>query len=305
MAPVWKGSLSFGLVHIPVQLQAAVRSSDRISFRQLHKDDHAPIRLKRVCEAEGVEVPWDDIVKGYEYEKGRFVVFTPEELKSVALPSSRVIDILEFVPNDEVDPRYFETPYYVMPQAGGERPYALLREAVRDSGMLGIGKVTLREGSHHLAALRVVGDALVLELMRFASEIVPVESLSFPPADRVRKQELAMATQLVGNLAESFEPEKYHDEYQQALRAMIDRKLQGEDVVQAPVNEPAGTPVVDLLARLKESVAMGKKGAPRGETRGETRRATKAAKPAAASEKKPAAKTTAKSAAKRPKRKTA
>ena len=296
MPPVWKGSLSFGLVHIPVQLQAAVRSSERISFRQLHKDDHAPIRLKRVCEAEGVEVPWGDIVKGYEYEKGQFVVLTPEELKSVALPSSRVIDILEFVPSDEVDPRYFETPYYVMPQTGGERPYALLREAVRDSGMLGIGKVTLREGSHHLAALRVVGDALVLELMRFASEIVPIESLTFPPADGVRKQELAMATQLVQNLAEPFEPEKYHDEYQEALRAMIDRKLQGEDVVSAPVNEPKGTPVVDLLARLKESVAMGKKGTPR--------RATKAAKPAASTEKKPATKA-AKTAAKRPKRKTA
>jgi DNA end-binding protein Ku len=192
-----------------------------------------------------------------------------------------------------------------MPQTGGERPYALLREAVRDSGMLGIGKVTLREGSHHLAALRVVGDALVLELMRFASEIVPVESLSFPPADSVRKQELAMATQLVQNLAETFEPEKYHDEYQEALRAMIDRKLQGEDVVAAPVNEPAGTPVVDLLARLKESVAMGKKASAHRVTKVPRTAASTAKKPATKTALKTAAKADPKPAARRPKRKSA
>ena len=260
MPPIWKGSLTFGLVHIPVQLQPAVRGSERVSFRQLHAADHAPIRLKRVCEAEGVEVPWAEIVKGYEYEKGRFVVLTPAELKAVALPSSKVIEIHDFVEQEEVDPRFFDTPYYLLPQRGGEKPYALLREAVRETGMLGIGTVTLREGSHHLAAVRVVGDALVLALMRFAAELVDPGEYAFPPAEGVRPQELAMATQLVRNLAEPFEPSKYRDEYQAALRALIERKLEGREISAAPVREPEGTPVVDLLARLKESVALGKAG---------------------------------------------
>jgi DNA end-binding protein Ku len=260
MPPIWKGSLTFGLVHIPVLLQAAVRGSERVSFRQLHAADHAPIRLKRVCEAEGVEVPWEEIVKGYEYEKGRFVVLTADEIRSVALPSSKVIEILDFVEQEEVDPRYFDTPYYLLPQRGGEKPYALLREAVRETGMIGIGTVTLREGAHHLSAVRVVGDALVLALMRFAAELVDPAEYAFPPAAGVRPQELAMATQLVRNLAEAFEPSKYRDEYQEALRGLIERKLEGKEVSAAPVREPEGTPVVDLLARLKESVALGKAG---------------------------------------------
>ena len=221
--PIWKGSLSFGLVHIPVQIEPAVRSAERVSFRQLHKTDHSPIRYKRVCEAEGVEVPWGDIVKGFEYEKGKFVVLTPEEIKAVALPSTRIIEILEFVERDAVDERYFETPYYLLPQKGGEKPYALLREAVRESGMLGIGKVTLREGSHHLAAVRVIGDAIVLELMRFAEELVAPDEYTFPSAEGVRPQELKMAAQLIRNLAEPFEPSKYHDEYRDALRALIEK----------------------------------------------------------------------------------
>lgn len=279
MAPIWKGSLTFGLVHIPVQIEPAVRSAERVSFRQLHRTDHSPIRMKRVCEAEGVEVPWADIVKGYEYEKGKFVVLTQEEIKAVALPSSRAIEILEFVQQDAVDPRYFETPYYLLPQKGGEKPYALLREAVRESGMLGIGKVTLREGSHHLAAVRVLGDAIVLELMRFADELVEPDAYTFPPAEGVRPQELKMAAQLISNLAEPFDPAKHHDEYRAALRALIDRKLEGKEITIAPVAEPEGTPVVDLLARLKESVALGRTGlqqrtTPGGSKSGGGRRAT-------------------------------
>ena len=260
MPPIWKGSLTFGLVHIPVQLQSAVRSSDRVHFRQLHAADHSPIRLRRVCELEQEEVPWSEIVKGYEYEKGQFVVLTPDEIKAVALPSSKVIEVRDFVGSDEVDPRYFDKPYYLLPQKGGERPYALLREAIRESGMVGIGTVTLREGSHHLVAVRVVENALVLELMRYADELVPIEEYAFPEAGDVRPQELKMATQLIGNLAESFDPAQYHDEYQEALRALIARKLEGQEITATPVQEPRGTPVVDLLARLRESVALGKEG---------------------------------------------
>lgn len=265
MPPIWKGSLTFGLVHIPVQLQAAVRTAERVHFRQLHATDHAPIRMRRVCEAEGVEVPWSEIVKGFEYEKGKFVVLEPAELKALALPSSKAIEVLEFVAEDEVDPRYFDKPYYLLPQRGGEKPYALLREAIRESGMLGIGTVTLREGAHHLAAVRVVDDALVLELLRFASEVVPIDEYTFPSAEHVRPQELAMAAQLIGNLASDFDPTKYRDEYQDAVRALIDEKLAGRDVTVAPVAAPKGTPVVDLLARLQESVALGRQGLARRE----------------------------------------
>ena len=298
MPPIWKGSLTFGLVHIPVLLQAAVRGSERVSFRQLHATDHAPIRLKRVCEAEGVEVPWEEIVKGYEYEKGRFVVLTADEIRAVALPSSKVIEILDFVEQEEVDPRFFDTPYYLLPQRGGEKPYALLREAVRETGMIGIGTVTLREGAHHLAAVRVVGDALVLALMRFAAELVDPAEYAFPPAAGVRPQELAMATQLVRNLAEAFDPSKYRDEYQAALRGLIERKLEGREVSAAPVREPEGTPVVDLLARLQESVALGKAGlAGRGGAAGAGARGTGGRAAAAG---RAGAKRSAKAAATRP-----
>lgn len=259
MRPIWKGSLTFGLVHLPVELHSAVRAGERISFRQLHKRDHSPIKYQRVCEQEGDVVPWEDIVKGYEYAKGKFVVLDDDDFKAAALVSSKTFEILDFVRAEEIDPRFFEAPYYLLPGKDGDKAYALLREAMRRSGMVGIGKITMRSNSHHLAAVRVVEEALVLEIMRFASELVDVGSLRFPDGAGVRPQEVQMAEQLIANLAEPFTPGKYKDEYRENLQRVIKAKLKGRKVKLDEPDEPESTPVVDLMARLQESLAKGKR----------------------------------------------
>lgn len=258
MRPIWKGALSFGLVNIPVQLYSAIQAGERVSFRLLHRSDHSPIRYERVCQKDGKTVPWDDIVKGYEYAKGRFVEMTDEDFKAAALESSKAIEILDFVASDEIDPRYFETPYYLLPTKGGEKAYALLREAIRNTGTVGIGKITMRSNSHHLAGVRVVGDAIVLEIMRFGDELVNTNTFSFPAAEAVRPQELQMAEQLIGNLTESFDASKYADDYRANLMRIIKAKLKGKKVEVAEPTEPEATQVVDLMARLQESLSQGK-----------------------------------------------
>ena len=264
MRPIWKGALSFGLVNIPVQLFSAIRAGERVSFRLLHKTDQSPIKYERVCQKDGSTVPWSDIVKGYEYTKGKFVVLTDDDFAAAALESSKLIEILDFVAADEIDPRYFETPYYLLPAKGGEKAYALLREAIRNTGTVGIGKITMRSNSHHLAGVKVVGDAIVLEIMRFADELVEATTLEFPDAATVRPQELAMAEQLIGNLTESFLPAKYTDDYRENLLRVIKAKMKGKKLdVEAP-EEPEATQVVDLMARLQESLAGGKTRSRRG-----------------------------------------
>src|SRR6185503_15340215 len=248
MRPIWKGALSFGLVNIPVQLHSAIQAGERVSFRLLHRSDHSPIRYERVCQKDGKAVPWDDIVKGYEYAKGRFVEMTDEDFKAAALESSKLIEILDFVAADEIDPRYFETPYYLLPAKGGEKPYALLREAIRRTGTVGIGKITMRSNSHHLVGVKVVGDALVLEIMRFADELVEANSFEYPPAENVRPQELQMAEQLIGNLTESFDPAKYTDDYRDNLMKIIRAKMKGKKIEAEEPEEPEATAVVDLMA---------------------------------------------------------
>ena len=183
---------------------------------------------------------------------------TDDDFKAAALESSKVIEILDFVGADEIDPRYFETPYYLLPAKGGEKPYALLREAVRNTATVGIGKITMRSNSHHLAGVKVVGDALVLEIMRFGDELVNTDTYSFPKADTVRPQELQMAEQLIGNLTESFDASKYEDDYRANLMRIIKAKLKGKKVEVTEPTEPEATPVVDLMARLQESLNQGK-----------------------------------------------
>ena len=260
MRPVWKGALTFGLVNVPIELVPAIRSSEKVSFRQLHKTDLSPIKYDRVCQADGKTVPWGDIVKGYEYDTGKFVVLTDEDFKAAAIESSKTIDILDFVRSDEIDPRFFETPYYLLPSGkGAEKAYALLREAVRESGVIGVGTITMRSNSHHLCGVKVVGDAIVLELMRFSGEVVPSDQYSFPSASLVRPQELQMARQLVENLSEPFTPEKYRDEYQDKLLEIIRAKVKGKKVKFVEPVEATATNVVDLMARLQESLAQGKR----------------------------------------------
>jgi DNA end-binding protein Ku len=257
MASIWTGALTFGLVNIPVSLASAVRVAEKTSFRQLHKDDLTPIKYERVCPTDGEVVPWNEIVKGYEYAKGKYVVVTPEELAKVKTPSSKAVEMMDFVKSDEIDPRYFDTPYYLVPQKGGEKPYALLREALENTEMVGIGKLTLRQ-KEHLVAVRPIGDALVLEIMRFEDELVAPEDLRFPKAEeqKVRPQEIAMAEQLIGNLAESFDPSKYHDEYEEKLKTLLQAKLKGKKLPDDDdVEKPEKTAVIDLVARLQESLA--------------------------------------------------
>ncbi|MEO8911072.1 MAG: Ku protein [Gemmatimonadaceae bacterium] len=264
MAAIWKGSLTFGLVNIPVELKTAVRA-DHISFRLLHEEDLSPVKYERICQADGEPVPWNEIVKGYEYEKGRFVVLTEADFKAAALEQSRTIDILDFVKEDEIDPRYFETPYYLVPSKGGEKPYALLREAVRNTGSVGIGKIIIRQ-TQHLAAVKVVGDALVLEIMRFANELVDASEFNFPARDAVRPQELQMAEQLVANLAEPFDPTRYTDEYRANLMKVIKAKMKGKKPhLEVPEEETQDTGVLDLMSRLRASLeeGTGRKGAVR------------------------------------------
>src|SRR5437868_9324426 len=178
MAAIWKGSLTFGLVNIPVELKTAVRA-DHISFRLLHEEDLSPVKYERVCSADGETVPWNEIVKGYEYEKGKFIVITDEDFKTAALEQSKTIDILDFVKQEEIDPRYFETPYYLVPTKGGEKSYALLRETIKRDDVVGIGKIVMRN-TQHLVGIKVVDEALVLEIMRFANELVDEDEYKFP-----------------------------------------------------------------------------------------------------------------------------
>jgi DNA end-binding protein Ku len=283
MASIWTGALTFGLVNIPVSLASAVRAAERTSFRMLHKEDMTPIKYERVCPRDEEVVPWNEIVKGYEYSKGKYVVVTPEELAKVKTPSSKAVEMTDFVKSEEIDPRYFDTPYYLVPQKGGEKPYALLREALANTDMVGIGKLTLRQ-KEHLVAVRPIGDALVLEIMRFEAELVAPEDIDFPDAERqkVRPQELAMAEQLIGNLAEPFDPAKYHDEYEAKLKALVRAKLKGKKIPDDAVDEkPEKTKVIDLVARLQESLAStaprkrgAKKSAPAAKKR--TRSSTRA-----------------------------
>jgi DNA end-binding protein Ku len=254
---LWKGAISFGLVNIPIELHTAVRDS-RPRFRMLHAADRSPIRFQRVCAREGKPVAWEDLVKGYEYEKGRFVVLTKEDFQTAALAKSRSVDILDFVKADDIDDRFFETPYYVLPAKGGERAYALLREAIRESDRIGIAKIILRE-TQHLAALEVIGDALVLTMMRFADELADISSFTFPPAQAVRGKELEMAKALVENLAAGWEPGKYTDDYRDNLMKVIRAKMKGRAPRLEVTEEPQSAEVVDLMERLRKSLEGAKK----------------------------------------------
>ena len=259
MRPLWTGALTFGLVNIPVRLHSAIQAKERVSFRLLHKKDLSPIRYDRVCQKENESVDWKDIVKGYEYNKGKFVVLTDEDFKAAAIESSKTIEIMDFVPADEIDPRYFETPYYLVPAKGGEKAYALLREAIKRTGTVGIGKITMRSNSLHLAGVKSIGDALVLEIMRFADELVNESDFAFPSDAGVRPQELQMAEQLVGNLTQAFDPTKYTDDYRANLMKIIRAKMKGKKIEVPEPEERESTQVVDLMARLQESLELGKK----------------------------------------------
>jgi DNA end-binding protein Ku len=249
---IWSGSLSFGLVNIPIEVHTAVRDH-RPHFRMLHAKDRSPINFERVCQKEGKTVAWDDLVRGYEYQKGRFVVLTKEDFATAALEKTKRIDVLDFVEAGAVDDRFFDKPYYLTARKGGETAYALLRQAMGAVGRIGIAKFILRE-TQHLAAVEGIGDALVLSTLRFADELVEPSSLNFPSSKNIKKAELDMAKMLVKNLASDWDPSKYEDDYRENLMRVIKAKMKGKEPDLVVDERPRDSNVIDLMERLRQSL---------------------------------------------------
>jgi len=253
-ASVWKGHLTFGLVSFPIRLFSAARS-ETISFNLLHKDDHSRIKQITFCQAEDKPVPRSELVKGYEYEKDHYVVIDEEDIKNVAPKTARVMEILEFVKSDQVDPIYLESSYYVAPDEGGEKPYALLFQALKDSGYYGVAKVAMHN-REHIIILRPGAKGILSHTMYFQDEIRQVEEFR-TDTSIVKEKELAMAKMLISSLEADFEPQKYHDEYRLNLQQMIESKIEGKKVVAAPTEHIA--PVIDIMEALKRSLAEKRK----------------------------------------------
>ncbi len=261
MRPIWKGAISFGMVTIPVKLYSATESKD-IRFRLLHKEDGAPIQEKRFCTADGKEVAWDDLVRGYEVAKGEFVILDPEEIDEAKPESSTTIDIGDFVESAEIDPVYFEKSYFLEPTEVGAKPFSLLKRALDETERVALARVTIRT-RERLATVRAYDGTLMLETMFWPDEIRSTGALDLPEGDeaKVRAKELQMARSLVESLAEKFRPESYTDEYRTALERLIERKMRGE-TRNAKRRKPEPK-VVDLMEALQASVAEAKKGGSR------------------------------------------
>ncbi|HVA59383.1 MAG TPA: Ku protein [Mycobacteriales bacterium] len=258
MRSIWKGAISFGLVTIPVKLYSATDVKD-VSFHQVHRADGGRIRFKRVCSIDGEEVPFSDIAKGYELGTGEVVMLGDEDFADLPLRTSRSIDVLTFVPLDQVDPMYFERSYYLEPETAGTKPYVLLREALEQSGRVALVKVALRQ-RETLAALRVRDGVFVLETMLWPDEIRTPDFAFLDEEVPVRPQELAMAVSLIETLAGDFDPMAYTDDYRSALQELIEAKIAGRDVVAPAEPTQTGGAVVDLMAALRASVEAARGG---------------------------------------------
>jgi DNA end-binding protein Ku len=258
---IWSGAISFGLVNVPVRLFSAVSPKD-VRFHQLEEGTGSRIRLKRVSEQTGEEVPYDRIVKGYDLGGDRYVIIEPDELESLDPKATHSIDIEEFVELDQIDPLYYEHPYYLAPDKGGSKAYALLVKAMSESNKVAIGRLVMRT-KQYLAAIRPVDGVLCLETMLFADEVVPSSSVDDVPGDEVEvsERELTMARQLIESLSGDFQPEKYHDEYRERVLDLIERKAEGQEIV-APVPIETPAKVVDLMAALEASLAAAKANPP-------------------------------------------
>jgi DNA end-binding protein Ku len=252
MRPTWKGSISFGLVYIPISVYPATKE-EKLSFRQLRKTDLSPIKYKKVAEADMKEVPSDEIVKGFEYERGRYIILSDEDFEKVKIESTHSIDITDFVDLGKVDPKFFYKPYFLEPQKGGEKAYALLHKALSGTGKIGIAKVVI-SNREHLAAVKPDGLFLILELMHFASEILSAEELSRGPVTTPNEKEVKMAQALIDSMSSDWEPDKYRDEYRTAMLEMIEQKAKNKKIpVRAATPHPT-TNVVDLVKVLQESL---------------------------------------------------
>lgn len=283
---LWTGSLSFGLVNIPIEIHTAVKDKGP-HFRMLRRKDRSRIHFQRVAEKDGEVVEWEDIVKGYEYAKGQFVVLTPEDFEKAALKKDRVIDIQDFVQADAIDDRYFDKPYYLLPGKGGDKAYALLREAIRDSERIGVAKFVLRS-KQRLAAIEAIGDALVLSTMRFRDELARLEEYDFPASKAVEKKQLQLAQRLIEEFASDWDPEKYTDDYRENIMKVVQAKREKATPDLQPETDPQSAQVIDLMERLRKSL---------GTKRAYTAKAAKAPRAARGTRRKTARKTSRRRAA--------
>jgi DNA end-binding protein Ku len=251
---IWKGSISFGLVNIPIALYPATRREE-LKFRLLRKSDLSPVNYKRVAEKDGKEVSWDQIVKGYEYEKGKYVVLKDEDFERVDLEATQTVEIQDFVDVGEIDPMFFYKPYYLEPQKGGDKAYALLRDALKDSNKVGIAKVVIKT-RQYLAGVKPEDGALVLELMHFADELADPGKLHVPKKTEVGKREINMAKSLIDSMSSKWNPKKYRDDYREALMEVIEEKVEagGKEIETKPKKAPKPTKVIDLVSVLQKSL---------------------------------------------------
>jgi DNA end-binding protein Ku len=275
---IWKGSISFGLVNIPIALYPATRREE-LKFRLLRKTDLSPVNYKRVAERDGKEVPWDQIVKGYEYEKGKYVVLQDEDFQRVDVEATQTVDIQDFVELDEIDPIFFYKPYYLEPQKGGDKAYALLRDALKHSKKVGVAKVVIKT-REYLAGVKPEDGALVLELMHFADELADTSKLHIPTKVEVGKREMTMAKSLIDSMSSKWNPEKYKDDYREALMEVIEEKVEagGKEIEEKARKAPKPTKVIDLVSVLQKSLEeTGGKKKTRGKSRAKKAHPTKKA----------------------------
>ncbi len=257
MRPIWSGAISFGLIYIPVKLFSASEAQE-LDFDMLRRGDLCGIRYVRVCRETGEEVPWDDIVRGYEYRKGDYVVLEDEDFKKVRRQRSQTIEIVNFVSVEEIPSQYYEKPYFLEPDKGAEKVYALLREALRRSKRVGLARFVLRT-REHLALLKTEGDVILLNQMRFSTELRDPGDLKLPGDTELADREVDLAVQLIDQLTENWKPDSYRDTYVDELKAMIDAKVEGREVAEEE-EQPIPIEVTDLFSRLSESLEMARKG---------------------------------------------
>ncbi len=282
MRALWKGAITFGLVSIPVSLFPATRREE-LTFRQLRASDQSPVNYKRVAEADGKEVPWDQIVKGYEYEKGKFVILKDEDFARVDVEATQTVDIMNFVSLEDVDPLLFYKPYFLEAAKGGDKAYVLLRDALLDTGKIAIAKVVIRT-RQHLAAVKPQKKGLMLELMHFPKELIDAAEFNEPVEKAVGKAEMQMAKQLIASMTSEWKPEQYNDDYHEALEKLIEEKIENPaQQVKAPAKKKQATNVIDLVAVLQESLQQSK-----GKSAGAKKTATPAKKVKASARKKAA-----------------
>jgi DNA end-binding protein Ku len=272
---IWSGSISFGLLNVPVRMYSAVARRN-IALREIRASDSSRIKHRRVAEGTDEEVPYDEIIKAYELTPGQYVPLTKDEMEALAPEKTRAIEVQDFVDLDEIDPIYFDSPYYLGPADGAEKAYSLLAKAMAASGKVAIAHFVLRN-KENLAAIRSDGKVLTLTTMRFADEVVPASELDIVPenASKPAKREQEMAEQLIDSLSTDFDPSAYHDEYREQLLKLIERKAEGKEIVASDAESPKATKAPDLMAALEESIA-----AVQGKKASGGKAKSKAAKPA-------------------------